>query len=466
MVGLWLIACGVWITEEAHLDRVDADLDGVPASQDCDDADPDAAWVVRWFVDGDGDGVGAAAGAVASCSPVPGWVRVGGDCDDTDPAVVEPSEWFVDGDGDGAGGEAVVACGPPAGAVEQGGDCDDADPSVRPGGTEVCNGLDDDCDGLVDDADPGVVPLDWYRDDDGDGFGRAAGPSACLPPAVGWVTQPGDCDDGDPAVHPDALERCNGVDDDCDGLADDDDPDAERPTWYRDDDGDGWGVGSSAVQACVAPPDHVSAPGDCDDAEPFAWPREYEQLADILGTFCDGAIDHDCDGLDDDDDPDCADSDRDGVEDGLDPIRFVDDDDDGAAEHVCVRADLTVDPPWSADDAYLARSDVLEPDRIERGAVLGDAWCVDVRAWPPGVYAFRFVAASSATNPSRPVDPEDCDDWRATDLEVWCDVFGPADPACERVDLNACDQSRFIGIPYDLMAVEVDWDGERARPAE
>ncbi|GDX81695.1 hypothetical protein LBMAG42_35060 [Deltaproteobacteria bacterium] len=96
------------------------------------------------------------------------------------------------------------------------GDCNDGDPAVNPDAVEVCNGLDDNCDGEVDED---VVGL-WYADGDGDGAGDAsASVSACEAPA-GYVATAGDCDDTDPALGAPSTEVCNGVDDDCDGVVD------------------------------------------------------------------------------------------------------------------------------------------------------------------------------------------------------------------------------------------------------
>ncbi len=108
-----------------------------------------------------------------------------------------------DGDGYGAPGDANCL----EGAEE---DCDDTDPDVNPGADEVCNGIDDDCDGDVDvDA---VDLLTWYRDGDSDGYGDASiTQDYCWQP-YGYVDNSDDCDDGDAAHHAGATEFCNGVD--------------------------------------------------------------------------------------------------------------------------------------------------------------------------------------------------------------------------------------------------------------
>ena len=63
-------------------------------------------------------------------------------------------------------------------------------------------------------------PATWYRDDDADGFGKTDDPSPACDQPAGYASAPGDCDDADPAIHPGAADVCNGLDDDCDGVAD------------------------------------------------------------------------------------------------------------------------------------------------------------------------------------------------------------------------------------------------------
>lgn len=125
-----------------------------------------------------------------------------------------------------------------------GDDCDDADPTANPGAPDVCNGVDDDCDGLLpgeedvdgdgylacadcDDGDGAVnAPSTWYPDSDGDGDGASGGSIAGCGQPEGYVGNASDCDDADLLRHTGATEVCGGVDDDCDGEIDEDLADA------------------------------------------------------------------------------------------------------------------------------------------------------------------------------------------------------------------------------------------------
>ena len=116
-------------------------------------------------------------------------------------------------------------------------DCNDLDNTIFPGATEICDGIDQNCDG---DADGGFSSLAlYYLDNDIDGYGvsdPATDTLSCGPPA-GYTSQLLDCDDLDAQVNPLAIEICNGIDDNCDLNIDegfDDDPIEE-----------GWGVFNS-----------------------------------------------------------------------------------------------------------------------------------------------------------------------------------------------------------------------------
>lgn len=89
---------------------------------------------------------------------------------------------------------------------------------------EICNGIDDDCNGVVDD-DYAAGASHWYRDHDGDGYGSDlfTGVDSCQQPS-GFTAKNDDCDDTNADVHPGAVETCNGIDDDCDGQTDEDQP--------------------------------------------------------------------------------------------------------------------------------------------------------------------------------------------------------------------------------------------------
>ena len=101
------------------------------------------------------------------------------------------------------------------GFSENNGDCDDTNAQVYSGAEEICDGLDNDCDGFVDE-DAGSI---FYQDSDGDGFGGSTTIQSCEQPS-GYVAQGGDCDDSDATINPNAVEVCDGIDNNCDGVVD------------------------------------------------------------------------------------------------------------------------------------------------------------------------------------------------------------------------------------------------------
>ncbi|MEN0062894.1 MAG: putative metal-binding motif-containing protein [Myxococcota bacterium] len=322
---------------------------------DCDGSvDNDAADVITQYLDADADGFGVESVTVTACPAEPGYAPVPGDCNDkdasiapdqpdrcndgidddcdpkTDENVVSGAAWFADLDLDGFGaGTAAVACeAPSADLVADGTDCDDTDSAIFPGSPEICDDIDNDCDGQTDEeAADGTA---YYVDSDLDGFGTGEALVACAP-VVGRVTVDGDCDDANATVNPSAIEACDGLDNDCNPqTVDDDAPDA--PAWVVDVDGDGFGDQTAkAVQSCIQPKGFVALldATDCDDADALVNPGRPE--------VCNGGVDDDCDPTTDEEALVTwyADVDQDGYGDPgstttacIQPVGFVDNADD------------------------------------------------------------------------------------------------------------------------------------------
>ena len=127
--------------------RIDQDGDGYTAEQDCNDLDAQTNPGVEESCDG-----------------------VDNNCDDEIDEGLNES-WYVDVDGDGFGdpSDEVSLCWRPDGYVPTDTDCDDADPYVYPGQEEICDGVDNDCNGEIDDGATGGETESWYADGDGDG---------------------------------------------------------------------------------------------------------------------------------------------------------------------------------------------------------------------------------------------------------------------------------------------------------
>ena len=339
MLLLLLAACGTDVSVSPG--KTDNDGDGYTAEVDCDDAhatvNPDAAEVcdgvdqdcdgatdedatdaATWYADSDGDTFGDPTASTTACDLPSGYVADASDCDDdrvdvhpgapevcdeadqdcdgaTDEDATDAPTWYADSDGDTYGDDTspVVACDAPAGTLPSGGDCEDHDAAVHPGAEEICDDIDQDCDGIIDDG-ATDAPL-WYTDADGDGYGGDTAVAQCDAPP-GATASPTDCDDTLAAIHPGATEVCDeaNVDEDCDGLADDGDTAATGKTrWYRDADADTFGSAATSTTACDLPSGYVADASDCDDADATVSPAAAE--------VCDPAdSDEDCDGLADD----------------------------------------------------------------------------------------------------------------------------------------------------------------------
>ncbi|MBK9736475.1 MAG: putative metal-binding motif-containing protein [Saprospiraceae bacterium] len=139
--------------------------------------------------------------------------------------IYAPTTYYEDTDFDGFGNPAspflVVCAASPFGYSLFSTDCNDSNPTVYPGAPENCSDKDYNCDGMITGTNPAPI---WYRDFDMDGYGNAAISITNCNPLVGYVGPNNDCNDNNAFIHPLALEACNNIDDDCDGLIDEDFP--------------------------------------------------------------------------------------------------------------------------------------------------------------------------------------------------------------------------------------------------
>ncbi len=269
----------------------------------------------NWFLDGDGDGFGDPATSVSACIQPAGYVPTGGDCDDqnaaVNPGVAKDScntaaiddncdgvtdgvgstgctAMYPDVDGDTFGSKtaaSVCYCGAPTGYVADKTDCNDTNSAIKPGAGEVCNGLDDNCDGATDPVNTsGCQP--YFTDVDKDGYGTGASQCWCSAQVTYSTLIPGDCVDNNAAINPGKTETCNSVDDDCNTLIDDGLP---QGTWYKDADGDKFGAAAPQFIGCQVV-GYVADNTDCNDAAVSIYPGATE-TCNLKDDNCDGATD-------------------------------------------------------------------------------------------------------------------------------------------------------------------------------
>ena len=331
--------------------------------------------------DADGDGAASIA-----CG--------GDDCDDTDPNVNPSATEVCDAAGvdedcdpstlgerdiDGDGRTSSVCCNGDTCGL----DCDDSNAATYSGATEVCNGIDDDCDGSVDEGVQVMLWIDADRDGAGDPEMRVA---ACAD-TPGFVNNDDDCDDSNPTANPAGIEACDEIDNDCDGEVDED---AVAIAWYLDADGDGFGVSmGEPVISCTPVAGHAPVPGDCDDTARDVNPAAAER--------CNGRDDN-CDGR---------------ADYRIGPGNFEDDDGDGFADAMCPGGagndcddrDATVFP--GAPELCDFRDN--DCDGVVDGETVMSRWYVDSDGDGWGDDSQPFIE-SCEPQPGRAFRAGDCDD--------------------------------------------------------
>jgi len=414
------------------------------ADNDCDgEIDEDATDAATFWADVDGDGYGDPTSTSTACEVPEGSVDNSDDCDDGDAAVFPGAEeacdgvdndcdeavdegvtasFYGDADADGYGDPAirVEACAEGSGFVADDSDCNDGDAGVNPGADELCDAVDNDCDGDVDEDDA-VDASTWFADADADGFGSATATTRACEQPSGFGTDSADCDDHNVTVHPAATELCDAVDNDCDGTVDEDDA-IDTSTWYGDGDGDGYGDLASASVACTAPAGSTDDATDCDDGDAAINPGADE--------LCDG-VDNDCDDTVDEDDAIDADTwhaDNDG--DGYGDI--------ASPQRACEQPTGTVADASDCDDGDAS----LNPASV---------WYLDYDSDGYGDASYPAVAC---VQPSHHVaDASDCDDLEAG-------THPGASEICDGIDQN-CDGSVDEGHPTGMMTwyADADLDG-------
>lgn len=317
-------------TQEVETTLYDSDGDGYLSDEDCDDfaADihPQAEEIcdsldndcdgeidedvdIAYYADTDDDGFGDTDVVTYACSAPNGYVPNANDCDDSNdtvyPSATEICDgldnncdtdideglggfWYLDADYDGFGDDAsmVQGCVAQDGYVSIGGDCNDADFEMNPDAEEVCDDIDNNCDGEVDEG----VLRSFYLDADGDGYGDSNVVVEACEQGANMSTYSGDCDDINQDVSPVAIETCvDNIDNNCDGQVNEGTA-IDAVIWYRDLDGDTFGNLHDTIYACTQPIGYVSDSTDCLDVSPTQHPGATE-YCDNLDNDCNGVVD-------------------------------------------------------------------------------------------------------------------------------------------------------------------------------
>lgn len=272
---------------------------------DCDEAIDEGLVLLTFYSDVDNDGYGDETAPVQSCGVKEGTVSDDSDCDD-DRSDVYPgapeacdgvdndcagdidedgtSAYYLDSDGDGYGDPSTqeITCAPDLNQVSDATDCNDNANTIHPGATEVCDAIDNNCNGQKDEG----VTSTFYADADQDGYGNAAVTETGCAPSTGYVFTSTDCNDADNSIYPGNAETCDLKDNDCNGQTDE----GVTTTYYTDGDGDGFGNLNLPVQACALSSGIVTSSTDCNDTNAQIYPGATE-TCDLVDNDCDTQID-------------------------------------------------------------------------------------------------------------------------------------------------------------------------------
>ena len=260
----------------AQLDCNDSDSNVFPGSvleEPGSGIDTNCDGAVDCYVDQDDDGYRTdvtAPSADADCDDAQEALSAEGmDCDDQDEDEKPGVWWYPDFDGDQEGDAAAepVPCEREQSTdVTDSSDCADEDEFRNHLASEVCNGVDDDCDNKIDDADDDIdrtAAEDYYLDEDGDGFGAGDAVTICGPPGSNYVLAVGDCLDSDILVY-DGAEIYVDCDDDgyLDAVA------VDACQYIADNDGCVEGLPGKHKEKAPS-----SAKTDCDDEDETRFPN-------------------------------------------------------------------------------------------------------------------------------------------------------------------------------------------------
>ncbi len=401
---------------------------GSPSAELCDNKDNDCNGVVDNGCDADGDNYCTSlSGSSPACD-------AGGDCDDSSDKTYPGAPELCDGEDNDCDGSVDEGCdadgddyctdviGSSPACPNGGGDCNDADDTVHPSATELCNNVDDDCNGTIDNG----------CDADGDNYCTSVDGSSPACPLGG-----GDCNDNAGQTHPNAPEVCDGLDNDCNGPADDN---IAAITC-------GVGECQRVATACVN-----GVPQGCTPGTPAA-----VETCNGLDNDCNGVIDNGCD---DDSDGYCDDT-----------LGY-------AAGAACTPGDCD-DSPTGGGVSYPGAAELCDGEdndcngRVDNGCDAdGDDYCTSVIGSSPACsrgggdcddsdgsnFPGNTELCDGAENNCNAVIDDGCD----ADGDDFCEVLIGSSPRCSQGgDCDDSDPNNFPGNPEVCDGADNDCNATR-----